>query len=55
MANWLELGATVIAFLLGGLAVAEYLCQREKARDPMRWVEDEPTPPRTSEGQQIDR
>ena len=48
-------GAVVIAFLLGGLAVSEYHCRNEKTRHSMRWVEDGPAPPRTFEGQHIYR
>jgi hypothetical protein len=47
----MEIGAVVIAFLLGGLAVAEYFCRRDNARKSMRWSDDQPRPPRGSEDQ----
>jgi hypothetical protein len=46
--TWLLiLGATLIAFLLGGLVVAEYLYRRGHRRDSMPWADDVPAPPRT--------
>jgi hypothetical protein len=51
MAYLMEIGAVVIAFLLGGLAVAEYFCRRDNARKSMRWSDDQPRPPRGSEDQ----
>ena len=32
----------IIAFLLGGLLVAEFFCRREDARRGMPWVENRP-------------
>ena len=40
--SWMIVGATIVAFLLGGLIVAEYLCRRDAARHHMPWVENMP-------------
>ena len=45
MTWWLVIGAILIAFLVGGMAVAEMLCRREKARQGMPWSDNSPTGP----------
>jgi len=42
MLAWALIAAVPVAFLAGGLLVAEYLCRRDAARHRMPWVEDEP-------------
>ena len=44
MSWWLLIGAVPVAFLLGGLGVAEVLCRRARAQDDPRWTNDEPAP-----------
>lgn len=47
MALWLVIGATVIALLIGGLIMSEYLYRRGHGRHSIPWSDDEPAPPRS--------
>ena len=47
MSTPLAVAAIVIAFLLGGLVVAEFFCRREDARRGMQWADNRPAPRET--------
>jgi hypothetical protein len=42
MGLWLEIGASIVVFLLSGLAVSEYFCRRVNARHAKQWGADHP-------------
>jgi hypothetical protein len=40
MEPWLVITASIIVFLLSGLAVSEYFCRRVNARHAKQWTAD---------------
>ena len=47
MSTAIIVSAIIIAFLLGGLVVAEFFCRREDARRGMPWVDEAQAKPAT--------